>query len=77
MAFLSSAGTWHWGSGRPTGISRKGLSFAGLPKSVDKKFIGLGVCVRATKPALCKAANKKPQAIPTVAELLSDGNLKT
>ena len=52
-------------AGYPTGIRRKALSFSGLCNMDAKKFIGLGVCVKAAMPNLCKAVNKIPTEIPT------------
>jgi hypothetical protein len=42
-----------------------GFSAAGRPQISFKKPIGLGVCVSVAKPAWCKAARRKPVAMPT------------
>jgi hypothetical protein len=49
--FLIKLGTRASLGGLPTGINRNGFSFSGLFNTLDKKFIGLGVCVKATNPA--------------------------
>jgi hypothetical protein len=48
--FLFISGTKVSFSGYPTGINKKGFSFSGRFRIVFKKFIGLGVCVKATNP---------------------------
>lgn len=63
--FRFRSGTTADSDGYPTGINKKGFSFSGLPSSSDRKPIGLGVCVRATRPAWCTAANSMPVAMPT------------
>lgn len=50
--FLCKSGTIISSEGNPTGIRIKALSFSGRPNNLAKKFIGLGVCVRETRPAL-------------------------
>ncbi len=52
LDFLNISGTRAESLGYPTGIKRNGRSFSGLFRALAMKFIGLGVWVSATNPAL-------------------------
>jgi hypothetical protein len=59
------SGTVAFLAGYPIGMSKNARSFCGLFKILSKKFMGLGVCVKHTKPAWCMAAISNPHAMPT------------
>jgi len=63
--FRCKSGTMQLSTGYPTGINKNGRSFLGRFSIFIKKFIGLGVCVNAHKPAFCIAVINIPLASPT------------
>ena len=50
----------------PTGNIIIGFSLIGLKHIEFRNFIGFGVCVKQTRPALCIAEIRNPVAIPTL-----------
>lgn len=63
---VEMSGTVASSAGYPTGNSTNGRSLVGQFR-MDKKRMGLGVCVKVTRPMVCNAAINRSHAMPQLA----------